>query len=364
MRPYNDRLLTGVKTLREFSVKGKRLLIRCDFNVPLDERGNILDDFRIKQTLPTINYLVREKAKIILMSHLGKPKGEIVENLKLDRIQKRLSEYLILSIKKTDDCLGEEVEEETKKMKEGEILLLENLRFHKEEEEGDSEFAKSLANLGDIFINEAFATCHRPHASIVGVPKFLPSGAGFLLEKEIESLNKIIENPKKPLVAIFGGDDPDFPLVNKISEAADWVLIGELIGREIEKNNMELIHPPKIIKPVDGIDGGKDVGSKTIKIFREKILQAKTIFWSGPIGKIEEKIYQKGTIEIAQAIIKSGAFSVIGGGETVEFINKLGLTEKFNHLSTGGSAMLAFLAGEKLPGIEILKGKHQKNFFT
>ena len=345
----------GVKTLREFSLKDKRVLIRCDFNVPLDESGNILDDFRIKQTIPTISYLIGEKAKIILMSHLGKPKGKVVESLKLNRIQKRLSELLSLPIKKTHDCIGKEVLKEVEKMKQGEILLLENLRFHKEEEEGDLEFAKSLASLGDLFINEAFATCHRPHASMVGITKFLPSGAGFLLEKEIKSLNNIIENPEKPLVAIFGGDDPDFQLVNKISEIADWVLIGELIKRQIENNNIKLNYPLKIIKPVDGIDGGKDIGPGTLDIFREKILQAKTIFWSGPIGKIEEKKYQEGTIEVAQLIIKSGAFSVIGGGETVEFINKLGLTKKFSHLSTGGSAMLAFLSGEKLPGIEALE---------
>jgi len=344
-----------MKVLKDFDFENKRVLVRCDFNVPLTPEGDILDDFRIKKTIPTIEYLITKKAKVILMSHLGRPGGKFVESLRLDKVQEKLMEYLDLSIVKARDCIGEEIEGWVEKeMRPGETLLLENLRFHREEEAGDLNFAKELARLADIYINDAFAACHRAHASIVGVPKFLPSGAGFLLEKEIKSLNKIIKNPKKPLISIFGGDDPDFKFVNKISGRADWVLIGGLIEKQIEEKNIKLKYPEKIIKPIDAKDG-EDIGLKTINLFKEKISQAKTVFWSGPLGKIEIERFQKGTEEVVKAIIGSGAFSVIGGGETIDFINDLGLGEKFGHLSTGGSAMLAFLAGEKLPGIEALK---------
>jgi phosphoglycerate kinase len=343
-----------MKFLKDFELKGKRVLVRCDFNVPLSEKGEILDDFRIKETIPTIEYLIKKGARVILMSHLGKPKGKVVENLKLDKIQERLMEYLDLSIVKAKDCVGKEIENWVKEMAEGEILLLENLRFHKEEEENDENFARELAKLGDIYINDAFACCHRAHASIVGIPKFLPSGAGLLLEKEIKFLEKIIKNPAEPLISIFGGDDPDFKAIEEISKIADFVLVGGLIEELMREKNIKLEFPEKIIKPVDDVEG-KDIGPKTIKIFREKILSARTIFWSGPLGKIEDEKFQKGTKEIAKAIIESGALSVIGGGETIEFINKLGLVEKFGHVSTGGSALLSYLAGEKLPGIEALK---------
>lgn len=343
-----------MKSLRDFEVKNKRVLLRCDFNEPLSPEGEILDDFRIKKTIPTIEYLIKKGAKIILMSHLGKPKGKIVENLKLDKIQEKLMEYLDLSITKAPDCIGKEIEDWTKEMAPGEILLLENLRFHKGEEENDENFAKSLAKLGDLYINEAFSCSHRAHASIVGLPKFLPSGAGLLLEKEIKSLDKIVKNPKKPLIFIFGGDDPDFEIVEKVSKKADWILVGGLIERQIEERDIKLKYPEKIIKPVDSEDG-TDIGKRTIEIFKEKILLAKTIFWSGPLGKIEDEKFQKGTKEVAKAIIESGGFSVVGGGETIEFLHQLGLIEKFSHVSTGGSALLSYVAGEKLPGIEVLR---------
>lgn len=344
-----------MKTLKDFNFKNKRVLVRCDFNVPLSPKGDVLDDFRIKKTIPTIEYLIEKKAKVILMSHLGRPGGKIVDSLRLDKVQEKLIEYLDLSVVKAKDCIGKEIENWIEKeMRPGEVLLLENLRFHKEEKEANLNFAKKLAKLADIYINDAFASCHRAHASIVGLPKFLPSGVGFLLEKEIESLNKIIKNPRKPLISIFGGDDPDFEFINKISKIVNWVLIGGLIEKQIKEKNIKLKYPEKIIKPVDGVDS-TDIGPKTIELFKEKIFQAKTIFWSGPLGKIETARFQKGTKEVAEAIIESGAFSVVGGGETVDFINDLGWSEKFSHLSTGGSAMLAFLAGEKLPGIEALR---------
>ena len=214
-----------------------------------------------------------------------------------------------------------------------------------------------MAQKGDIYINDAFGACHRDHASIVGVPKFLPSGAGFLLEREIACLTKLGTNPDKPLVAVIGGAkvETKVRVINKISEKANFVLISGLIGKGVVGQKIALKYPKKIVFPIDETGGGKDVGPETIKLFKEKIAQAKTIFWNGPLGKIEDKEFVLGTEEIAKAIAESRAFSVVGGGETVEFITKLGLVEKFSHVSSGGGAMLAFLSGEKLPGLQALK---------
>jgi len=345
-----------MKTLRDFDVKNKRVLVRCDFNVPLDDQGNILDGFRIKQTLPTINYLIEKGAKVILMSHLGRPEGRVVESLRLTPVQNRLMEYLDLSITKAPDCIGEEIKKWTMEMLPSEILLLENLRFHKEEEENDESFAKTLSKLGDIYINDAFGVCHRAHASTIGIPKYLPSGAGLLLEKEVKVLRELMENATPPLVAIIGGKKAEtkVKVIDKISEIGDWVLVGGLIQKEIKEKDIRLKFPQKIIGPVDEIEG-KDIGPETCELFKRKIVLAKTIFWSGPLGIIEEEEFSKGSESVAQAIIKSSAFSVVGGGETIEFINKIGLTEKFNHLSTGGGAMLKFLSGQPLPGIKALE---------
>ena len=323
-----------VKTFKDFDVRGKRVLVRADFNVPLSEQGEILDDFRIRETLPTIKYLLKREAKVILMSHLGDPGGKFVKELQLNPVAERLTELL-----------GQNVE------------LLENLRFNPGEESNDENFAKELAQKGDIYINDAFGACHREHASIVGVPKFLPSGAGFLLEREVASLTKLKTNPEKPLVAIIGGAkvETKVRVINKISEKAKFVLISGLIGKGVVGQKITLKYPDKIVFPVDETGGGKDIGPETIRLFKEKIAQAKTIFWNGPLGKIEEEEFTKGTAEIAQAIAQSKAFSVVGGGETVEFITKLGLVEKFSHVSSGGGAMLTFLSGDKLPGLEALK---------
>jgi len=267
-----------MKKIKDFKVSQKRVLVRCDFNVPTDPKGNILDEFRIRTTIPTIEYLVKKRAKVILMSHFDRPRGKVIESLRLNKVQEKLMEYLDLSIMKAPDCIGREIEEFTKKeMMEGEILLLENLRFHKGEENKSMNFAKKLARLGDIYINDAFATCHRNHASIVLLAKILPSGAGLLLEKEINSLNKIIKNPKRPLVAIFGGDDPDFKAINRISKKADWILIGGLIPKFIQEKGIKLNHQKKTILPKTK-EIKKDIDQKTLKIFKEKILKAKTIF--------------------------------------------------------------------------------------
>jgi len=363
-----------VKTIRDFNFKGKRVLVRCDFNVPLDNKGKwakrtssssqpsflsetkVLHDFRIKKSIPTIEYLIKEGAKVVLMSHLGRPGGKVVEGLRLNPIQNRLMEYLDVSITKAPDCIGPEIEKWTREMLPGEILLLENLRFHKEEQENDENFAEDLSKLGDIYINDAFGVCHRNHASVVGVPKYLVSGIGFLLEKELKILTDLMERPKKPLIAIVGGAkvETKMKIVAQISEVADTVLIGGLVKKAITGEHIKLKNSEKVVGPIDEIGGGKDIGPATIELFKEKISQAKTVFWNGPLGLTEKEEFSRGSKEIAEAIISSGNFSIAGVGETAEFLNKLGLIEKFNHISTGGGAMLAFLSGEKLPGIEVL----------
>lgn len=345
-----------MKNLKTFNVEEKRILVRCDFNVPLDDKGNILDDFRIIETLPTIRYLIENKARIILISHLGEPDGKVVNILKLDKVQKKLSELLSIVVKKAGDCVGLEVAELVDDLKSGEVLLLENLRFHKGEIENDPEFAKELSKLADIYINDAFSVCHRAHASIAGVPKYLPSYAGFLLEKEILNLNKVLENPEKPMLAIIGGKkvETKTKVINKISKSADFVIISGLIKKEAIEKKIEFDFPEKIVGPLDFLDA-LDIDEKTQELFREKIKNAKTILWNGPFGKTEDKMYMKGTLEIAKAIIESKAYSVVGGGETVEFIKREGLISKFSHVSTGGGAMLAYLSGDKLPGLKALE---------
>jgi len=346
-----------METLNDIDVREKRVLVRCDYNIPLDEGGNILDDSRIRETLPTIKYLLENEAKVILMSHLGRPDGEVKEDLRLLPVKERLSQLLGLPIAMAPDCVGPETEKMAAEMKVGDILLLENLRFHKEEKENDQEFAKNLAKLGDIYIDDAFAACHRDHASVTSLARLLPSAAGFSLEKEITTLEKMMENPEKPLVVLIGGKkvETKVKFINKISEIADFVLVSGVIKKEMDEKGTILSHMEKVVQPVDEEEGGKDIGPKTIELFKEKISQAKTVFWNGPFGKIEEERFCRGTEEIAKAIIESKAFSVVGGGETVDFITKINLLSKFSHVSTGGGAMLTFLAGDEMPGIEVLK---------
>ncbi len=345
-----------LKTLKDFDVTGKRVLVRCDFNVPLDEKGNVLDDFRIKKTLPTIQYLIDNKAKIILMSHLGEPDGKVVPELTLDKVAEKLAEYLNFSIEKEDDCVGLEVEEQSNKLAPGKILLLENLRFHKEETENNPDFAKRLSFLGDIYVNDAFSVCHRDQASITGVPKILPHCQGLLLEKEIEVLDKVMKNPAKPMVTIVGGKkvETKSKFINNISEVSDYVIVSGLIAKEVAEQKIKFKYPEKIIAPTGQLDA-LDINDESVKNFQEKIMQAKTVLWNGPFGKFEDEKYAAGTLAIANAIINSGAYSVVGGGETVEFLNKKGMIDNFSHVSTGGGAMLSYLAGDKLPGLESLK---------
>jgi len=387
-----------MKTLRDFDFKNKKVLVRCDFNVPLGKIGEITDDFRIQQTIPTIRYLIEKGAKIILMSHLGEPGGRAVENLKLTPIQNKLKDLLKLQVPKAGDCIGRKIEEQTQKMKPGEVFLLENLRFHKGEEEADLNFTKELAKLGQIYINDAFGVCHRRHASIVGVPKYLLSGAGLLLEKEINVLSKVLKNPSRPLVAIIGGVkfSSKIKVIEQFLKTADHLLLGGrifepllqikgiLVGRpwpeekvigQIQKINLT---NPKIHLPVDslvclpnleegysrkaGIGSIRkeeeifDIGPETVKLFTDLIKTAKMIIWSGPLGNFERAPFDAGSKGIAEAIVRNhGAFKVAGGGDTDAFLAKYNFRDKFDHVSTGGGAMLEFLSGEKLPGIEAIR---------
>lgn len=391
-----------MRIIKDVDVQNKRVLVRADFNVDLDKKGNIIDDFRIKAVIPTIEYLVKNKAKVILMSHLGDPKSEAEESLRMNPIQDRLMEYLDLSIVKADDCVGQKIEEWTIEMRPGEILLLENLRFNPGEKKNDESFAKKLAKLGDIYVNDAFAVSHREHASVVAITKFLPSYMGLSLESEIEVLTKVTQQPEHPLVVIIGGAkiSTKIKLIKNFLSMADNILLGGAlantalrakgiaIGKSvIEKEMIEIVKNleltnTKIHMPVDTIVSvdksgnessreapvGKmeenelilDIGPETENLFAEIIKNAKTVIWNGPMGLFEVDKFSHGTKEIAMAVADCHCYSVIGGGETVSYINKLGLAEKFSHISTGGGAMLKFLAGEKLPGIEALKNLNIK----
>lgn len=345
-----------MKTIREINVSNKRVLVRCDFNVPQDQEGNISDDFRIRQSLQTIKYLMDSGSKIILMSHLGEPGGQVVENLKLDKIKGRLSELLGIEVKGSPDCAGEQAKKESANLKPGEILLLQNLRFYKGETENDEKFAQKLSENGEIYVNDAFGVCHRAHASVSAIAKFLPSFAGLLLEKEISALDRILQNPEKPMVAVIGGKkvETKTKVIDKLSEKADFVIVSGLIKKEAQEKNIIFRFPEKIIGPESDL-AALDINQNAVNLFKEKILSSKTVLWNGPFGKFEDENYKSGTLEIAKAIIQSNAFSVVGGGETVEFLSREGIISKFSHVSTGGGAMLSYLAGETLPGIAALE---------
>lgn len=339
-----------MKIIRDVDVQDKRVLIRCDFNCPLNKEGKIEDDFRIEKTIPTIEYLLKKNAKIVLMSHLDDPGGKVVDDLRLTPIQDKLFEYLDLSILKAPDCVGKNIEMMTKELQPGEILLLENLRFHEGEEKNDINFAKELSKMGDIYVNDAFGASHRTHASIVGIPKFLPAFAGLLLEAEVKNLKKIIENPGRPLVGVFGGAkiDTKLPVIKKFLKIADYVLIGGKIAKEVNFGSENLV----VAKLQDN---GFDLKEESINDFKKIISQAKTIVWNGPLGYFEKQEYEKGTKEVAKAISENKkCFKLAGGGETLYAIFKYNLENNFNFLSTGGGAMLDFLAYGNLPGIEVL----------
>jgi phosphoglycerate kinase len=355
MAPSHFCVKVRMKTITDFDVAEKRVLLRADFNVPVNSEGIILDDTRIRAALLTIRYLTDHKAKIILVGHLGEPDGYYTEELSFKRVHEKLELLLNVPVIKTSDCVGSEVESAAYSLKAGQVLLLENVRFHKEEMDNDSLFAKSLASLADIYINDAFDVCHRSHASVVGIPQYLPHGIGLLFQKEINGLGGVLKNPKRPLVVIMGGAKTSTKVhyINGFSKIADSVLIGGLLKKELDAQPQKISQPEKVLAPVGALDGF-DINSETIQLFSEKISGAKTVIWNGPMGKFEEEAYKHGTLAIAKAIIASGAYSVVGGGDTIEFLQKEGILEKFSHVSTAGGAMLSYLSGEKLPGLEAL----------
>jgi len=386
------------KTIKDINVKNKHVLVRVDFNVPLNHTKISKNGlWKIESVLPTLNYLIEKKAKIILITHLGRPNGKIVKNLRLNLIKLKLEKLLKKKVWKLDNVVGKKVQEAVGEMKPADIIMLENIRFYPEEEKNSPKFIKELAKLGDIFVNEAFAVSHRKHASIVGIPKYLPSVVGLLFHKEIKGLDKVLYKPKRPFVVIIGGlkVSTKIKVIEKFLKKADKLLLGSALSDTIfAANGMELgksfiekdmfkvvrkldLENPKLLLPVDfvcqnletslkSINAVKkdesvfDVGAKTIELFCESIREAKTIIWNGPLGLIEKKPFDRASEILAKAITQTKAHSIVGGGDTVAFIKKLGLDKKFNYVSTGGGAMLEYLANETLPGIEALKKSEKK----
>jgi phosphoglycerate kinase len=392
--------------IEDLDVKDKRVLIRVDFNVPLNQHLSITDDTRIREALPTLRYVIERGGKAIIMSHLGRPKGKPEPKMSLKPVAVHLSKLLGKEVKMAPDCVGPAVEDLVNQMKPGDVVLLENLRFHKEEEHGDENFAKQLAHLGEIFINDAFGTAHRPHASMVGVTKYISKCAcGYLLRKEIQYLDEAVNSPKRPFVAILGGAkvSDKIRVIENLLEKVDALLIGgamaytfllaqgKSVGNSlVEKDKVELAK--KLLSdaaakgkdlsiPLDHIavekleEGSKtmvaagngipagwlgaDIGPETIKLFSEKVKQGKTILWNGPMGVFEMKPFAKGTKAIAEAIASChGATTIVGGGDSVAAVSELGLAEKMTHVSTGGGASLEFLEGQELPGIAALSDKN------
>jgi len=389
------------KSIKDIDIKDKKVLIREDFNVPLDENGYITDDNRIRAALPTIEYALEKGAKLILMSHLGRPKGEIREGMRLTPVGRRLGELLNKPVKKIDSCIGPEVRNIVNRMGSGEVVLLENLRFHKEETKNDPEFAKQLSLLGDLFVNDAFGTCHRAHASTEGITHYLRSVTGFLVEKEIEYFEKINSSPERPFVLVLGGAkvSDKIPVIKNMLPKVDTILIGgamaytflkqesvnigssryeqdiadvaEAVLSKAKLIDVDVVLPidhiicdnidsPNHIKTTDNAhieDGflGADIGPKTIELFRAKLHNAKTIVWNGPMGIFEKDDFANGTRKIAEAIAVSSALSVVGGGDSAAAAKKFGFQESFSHISTGGGASLEYLEGKILPGIEALE---------
>jgi phosphoglycerate kinase len=385
-----------IKSVKQVkNLKGKRVLIRVDFNVPIsrDLKINHDDDYRFLRTLPTIKYLIKKKAKIIIMAHLGRPDGKVVENLRLDPVAIRLSQLLKKCVYKSDVIINNNVIEATHKMKNGDILLLENIRFDAREKKGSKSFAKELCKLGDIYINDAFAVSHRDHTSISQIQDCLPSHAGLLLEEEINNLNKAINNPKKPLTVIIGGSkiSTKIKVIQRFLKISNNILLGgalantvlKVMGISVGKSLVEPKMYPVIKKikltdnqlhvPVDGllaksfkskkgrIDAMADVkenevildiGPDTIELYEKIIKSSKMIVWNGPMGLIETPFFAKGTRELVKILSKSKAYTVVGGGESVQVIRSMKLEKKFNFISTGGGAMLEYLEGKKLPGLK------------
>ena len=391
------------KTVRDIDVEGKKVLVRCDFNVPQKEDGTITDNRRIVSALDTIKYLIEHNAKVILCSHLGRPKGEFKKEFSLAPVAEELSKLLGKEVKLAKDVIGPSAKELTDNMEEGDVVLLENVRFHREETDNDPEFAKKLASFADIYVNDAFGTAHRAHASTAGVAAYLPAVSGFLIEKEINFMGDALENPKRPFMAILGGKkvSDKIGVIEALLEKVDTLLIGgamaytffksmgygvgdsicELdkldlaqdIMKKAKEKGVKLMLPvdtkvgkefkpdteSKVVKYTEIPDGweGFDIGPETIKMYVEELKSAKTVVWNGPLGLSEFEQFAAGTDTIAEALANSDAITIIGGGDSAAAIERMGLSDKFSHISTGGGASLEFLEGKKLPGIECLLDK-------
>ena len=391
------------KTVRDIDLKGKKVFVRCDFNVPMDKEQNITDNTRIIAALPTIKYLLEQNCKIILASHLGRPKGEFKPEFSLKPVAKELSKLLNKDVIMANDVIGEDAKKKAKELKNGEIMLLENVRFHREETDNDPEFSKQLASLAEIYVNDAFGSAHRAHSSTAGVAQYLPAVAGFLIEKELKFLGKALDNPERPFVAILGGAkvSDKIGVIDNLLEKVDTLMIGggmaytffkaqgyevgkslcELDKLDLAKELMEKAKNKgvKLMLPVDTKVGkdfevntesktvkwteipadweGFDIGEETIKIFSEELRKAKTVVWNGPLGLFEFPQFAIGTNSIAKVLSEIDATTIIGGGDSAAAVKKAGLEDKMTHISTGGGASLEFLEGKKLPGIECLLDK-------
>jgi len=388
------------KTLKDMNFKGKKVLVRVDFNVPLKD-GVVGDKTRIKAALPTIEYLIKEEAKVLLISHLGRPGGEPKDDLRMDPVAKELANLLNKEVKKADDCIGEEVKKAADSLENGEVLVLENSRFHAGEKANDPEFAKELASLADLYVNDAFGAAHRAHATTVGVTEYLPAAAGFLMRRELNALGEVMENPESPFVAIMGGakvsDKIDVikNLINKVDKLivaggiantfllakgyevgdslveADKADLAKELMKEAEEKGVEIVLPIDVviaddfsndantqIVNADEIPAGWQVldcgGPKSLENYKKIIKNAKTVIWNGPLGVFEMEKFAHGTVELAKALAESNAHSVIGGGDSAAAINQAGVADKMSHISTGGGASLMFFEGKELPGVAAL----------
>lgn len=386
-----------MRNLRDAELDGKRVLMRVDFNVPMDKEGNILDDSKMRAALPSMEYILAHRGKLILMSHLGRPKGKPEEKYSLKGIAAHLNDLLQAPVSMAEDCVGKEVEERVEGLNPGEVLLLENLRFHSGEEENDAEFTQQLAALGDLYINDAFGTAHRAHASTAGIADHLPAYAGFLMEREVKMLSNVLNSPQSPRMAILGGAKvaDKLGIIENLLEKMDVILIGggmantfiqaqgKNVGRSLlekdlltealrliekaEQKKVKLLLPTDVViaeeistdaaaavASVDEVPEHMmivDIGPQTIEKYKEEIYKAKTIIWNGPMGVYEYEQFARGTREVTEAIANSTAVSVIGGGDSAVVAHDLGLENKITHISTGGGATLEFLEGIKLPGV-------------